>query len=99
MLECNKMSNHCNTCNAVSTLIAYLDLHVPTVCVSQTYKRSARNDSIMSCLYFPDIETKLLKADEVFDKFPKLFNHVSDDTKAKLLKFLETKVNLLKLTT
>ncbi|XP_060559328.1 uncharacterized protein LOC132719567 [Ruditapes philippinarum] len=43
-------------------------------------------------LYGEDIETKLLRADEVFGKFPKVFNHVSDDTKTKLLKYLETKV-------
>ncbi|XP_045157219.2 ERC protein 2-like [Mercenaria mercenaria] len=43
-------------------------------------------------LYGEEIETKLLRADEVFGKFPKIFNHVSDDTKSKLLKYLETKV-------
>jgi len=37
----------------------------------------------------------LLKADEVFDKFPKIFHHISDDMKAKLLKFLETKVYIM----
>lgn len=48
-----------------------------------------------NCTLNSDIETKLLKADEVFGKFPKMFNHVSDDTKSKLLKFLETKVCLI----
>lgn len=43
-------------------------------------------------LYGEDVETKLLRADDVFGKFPKVFNHVSDDVKSKLLRYLETRV-------
>ncbi|KAL4236191.1 hypothetical protein ACF0H5_004578 [Mactra antiquata] len=43
-------------------------------------------------LYGEDIDTKLLRAEEVFGKFPKIFKHVSDDAKSRLLKYLETKV-------
>ena len=35
---------------------------------------------------------KILKADELFSKFPNAFDTVSDDVKEKLLKYLETKV-------
>ncbi|XP_052774517.1 uncharacterized protein LOC128213059 [Mya arenaria] len=43
-------------------------------------------------LHGEDLETRLWRGDELFSKFPKVFQHVSDDTKAKILKFLETKV-------
>ncbi|KAH3696859.1 uncharacterized protein LOC127861608 [Dreissena polymorpha] len=43
-------------------------------------------------LYGEDFETKLWRGDELFSKFPKVFHHVSDDCKSKILKFLETKV-------
>ena len=43
--------------------------------------------------YIVDTETRLLRAEEVFARFPRVFQHVSDDVKTRMLKYFETKVS------
>ncbi|XP_021342383.1 uncharacterized protein LOC110442867 isoform X2 [Mizuhopecten yessoensis] len=43
-------------------------------------------------LYEEETDTKLLRSEDFFGKFPAIFNHISDDIKTKLLQYLETKV-------
>ncbi|OWF35493.1 uncharacterized protein LOC110442867 isoform X1 [Mizuhopecten yessoensis] len=43
-------------------------------------------------LYEEETDTKLLRSEDFFGKFPAIFNHISDDIKTKLLQYLETKL-------
>jgi len=43
-------------------------------------------------MFMTDTETRFLRAEDMFGKFPSVFNHVSDDLKTRLLRYLETKV-------
>ncbi|XP_069136251.1 putative leucine-rich repeat-containing protein DDB_G0290503 [Argopecten irradians] len=43
-------------------------------------------------LHEEETDTKLLRSEDFFGKFPTIFNHVSDDIKTKLIQYLETKL-------
>ncbi|XP_060077256.1 uncharacterized protein LOC132556836 [Ylistrum balloti] len=43
-------------------------------------------------LHEEETDTKLLRSEEFFGKFPTVFNHISDDIKTKVLQYLETKL-------
>ncbi|XP_033748505.1 uncharacterized protein LOC117333353 [Pecten maximus] len=43
-------------------------------------------------LHEEETDTKLLRSEDFFGKFPTIFNQISDDIKTKLLQYLETKL-------
>ncbi|XP_052074058.1 myosin-8-like [Mytilus californianus] len=43
-------------------------------------------------LYEEDNDVSIIKANDLFNKFPSIFNQVCDDLKSKFIKYLETKV-------
>jgi hypothetical protein len=44
--------------------------------------------------FLVDNEISIIQASDIFNKFPSIFVQVSDDTKSKFIRYLETKVRI-----